>query len=209
MYKLYWCRDTGAFAPQAIFEEAGIAYETVPIDTSKGEQHQAAYLAVNPRGQVPALALPDGTVMTESAAMVLHLVDAHPAAGLAPAPGSPARAVFDRWLLYMAVDVYSADLHVYYPERFTDDPAGAEAVKRAGLAAMDRGLTILEDRLGESGGPFLMGESFSALDPYLAMLIQWHPAPAEVCARHPAIGRLCEQVRSRPAIAPVWDQHFG
>ena len=207
MYKLYWWHDTGAFAPQAILEEAGIAHEIVEVDTSKGAHQAPDYLAINPRGQLPSLALPDGSVMTESAAMLLHLVDAHPEVGLAPKPGSAARAQFDRWLLFMAVDVYTADLRIYYADRFTSDPAGAEAVKATGLADMERGLEIIERHLGQ-GGPFMMGADYSALDPYLSMLVYWHPAVDDLKGRCPAIARLTDAVKARPAIAKIWGQHF-
>lgn len=207
MYKLYWWHDTGAFAPQAVFEEAGIEHEIVTVDTSKKAHLAPDFLAINPRGQLPALALPDGTVMTESAAMILHLVDAHPEAGLAPAPGSSARARFDRWLLYLAVDAYTADLRVYYPDRFTADPAGADAVKAQGLADMERSLGIVEEHL-KGEGPYLLGETFSAVDIYLTMIVHWHPAVDDLLARLPALARLCERVRARPAIARIWGQHF-
>jgi glutathione S-transferase len=70
MYKLYWAQVTGAMAPQIILEEAGTSYERVVLDTDKGKEMQAEFLAINPRGQIPALGLPDGSIMTESAAMV-------------------------------------------------------------------------------------------------------------------------------------------
>ena len=207
MYKLYWNSDTGAFAPQAVCEEAGIAHELVTVDTKAGAHREPAYLAINPRGQVPALVLPDGSVMTESAAIVQHLVDAHPEAGLAPAPGSSARAQFDRWLIYMAVDIYSADLRIYYADRFTSDPAGAEAVKAAGLQDMERGLDIVEAQLA-GAGPFMMGAEYSALDPYLTMLVQWFPDVSGLLDSRPAIAKLCAAVRARPAIARIWAQNF-
>ena len=207
MYKLYWCANTGAFAAQAVLVEAGVAHELIETDTGTGAHRDPSYLAVNPRGQIPALVLPDGSVMTESAALILHLVDAHPEAGLAPAPGSAARAQFDRWLLYTAVDLYGADLRYYYPDRHTSDPAGAPAVKQNGLACMEQGFGLTEAHLA-AHGPFMMGPAYSALDVYLIMVAQWHPDTADLLSRHPHLARLHAAVKARPAVAQIWAQNF-
>jgi len=106
MYKLYWAKGTGAFAPQALFEEIGAGYEKIIIDFEKEEHMGAEFLAVNPMGQIPALVLPDGTLMTESAGMILQICERHPEAKLAPPTGSPESAIFQRWLLFMAANVY-------------------------------------------------------------------------------------------------------
>ncbi len=73
MYRLYWAAGTGAIAPEVMLEAAGTAFERIVVDLAAGEHRRADYLAVNPVGEVPALVLPDGTVVTESAAIVLLL----------------------------------------------------------------------------------------------------------------------------------------
>ena len=84
MYKLYWAQGSGAMAPQALFEEIGAEYEKIVIDFEKQEHKSDEFLSVNPMGQIPALVLPDGTLMTETAAMLVQIVDRHPEAKLAP-----------------------------------------------------------------------------------------------------------------------------
>ena len=74
-YTLYWAPDTGAFVVEAVLEELALPYELVPVDTKRGEHRRPEYLALNPMAQVPVLRLPDGTHLTETAAMVLHLCD--------------------------------------------------------------------------------------------------------------------------------------
>ena len=91
MYRLYGKSGTGSAAVQAALAEAGASYEVVTINTKAQAHMTEEYRAINPRQQVPALQLPDGSVMTEGSAMLLHLADAHPKAGLAPAP-TPAGA---------------------------------------------------------------------------------------------------------------------
>ena len=155
--------------------------------------------------QIPALRLPDGTIVTESGAMVAHLCDAHPEAGLLPAPGTSGRAEAYRWLFWLATGLYESDLRYYYPDRYTADPAGAEAVKAAALARMDHLLAIAETLIG--AGPYALGERFSAVDLYLFMLVLWHPDPVAARERHPRLGELVRRVRQRPAVERIWWQH--
>ena len=108
MYKLFWSKSAGSMAPEVLFEEIGAAYEKVLVDLDKEQNRSAEFLAVNPMGQIPALVLPDGTLMTESAAMVLHICDRHPEAKLAPPAGGSESARFQRWLVYMAAALYNA-----------------------------------------------------------------------------------------------------
>lgn len=206
MYILYWSADTGAFAVQAVLEELGQPYERIVTDTKQGQHLTPGFAAVNPMRQVPALRLPDGTVITESAAMVLHLCDAHPEAGLLPPPGTSARAVAYRWLLWLATGLYETDLRYHYAARYTHDPAAAEDVKMAALVRMDELTAMAERLLGP--GPCVLGERFSAVDIYLFMLVLWHPARQAIFARHPGLGAHARLVRARPAIGRIWAQHF-
>jgi glutathione S-transferase len=201
MYKLYWAPNTGAFAPDVVMSLAGAPFERVAVDYDSGEQRGEAFRRLNPMGQIPFLVLPDGQGISESAAMVLHLVDAFPEAGLAPAPGTPDRAVFDRWLLFMAVNVYTADLRYYYAERYTTEPGGAEAVKAAAVRDLDRQFDILAAALETSGCPFLLGSDYGAADLYLLMLVDWY-APAR---RLPALQKLCELLLSAPEVKAVYE----
>jgi glutathione S-transferase len=205
MYRLYWAKSSGAMAPQALFEELGVEYEKIVIDFEKEEHRSDEFLSVNPMGQIPALVLPDGTLMTEAAAMLLQIVDRHPDAGLAPAAASRERALFLRWLFFLSSALYPAILRFYYAARHTADPDGAEGVKAAAEADIDRQFAILEDAL--EPGPYLLGETFSAVDLLLWMLIEWHPDRARLFARAPRLQRLSERVHARPAIARIWPEH--
>ncbi len=206
MYTLYWAADSGAFAIQALLEELGAPYRREVVDTRRGEQRQPDYLALNPMAQVPTLRLPDGTVITETGAMLMHLCDAHPERGLLPTPGTSGRAIACRWLFWLATGLYESDLRYYHAERYTTDPAGAAGVKAAALARMDRLLALAEDLLGE--GPFVLGAQFSAVDLYLFMLALWHPARFEVLERHPKLAPLIQAVRARPAVERIWAENY-
>lgn len=206
MYKLYWGQQTGAMAPQILLEEVGADYERVVLDMEKGEENEAAYLKINPRGQVPALILPDGSILTESAAMVLHIADSYPESGLLPLPGSTERAQVYRWLIYAVANIYEADLRLFYSERFTAEAGCADSIKSRAIEDIDVCWDLIEPVLGD--GPFLLGKQYSVIDPYLLMLVQWHEQPEVMLARCPKLKRLCDTVRQRPAVERIWSQHF-
>jgi glutathione S-transferase len=209
MYRLYWAPDTGAFAPQVILEEVGADYELVVVDYDAHEETKDVYLALNPRGQIPALVLPDGTVISESAAMVLHVADAHPEASLLPPLGSSERASVYRWLFYAVANLYESYLRLYYSGRFADDGTAAELVKQAARLDVDQYWDLLEKDMqdSQSNGPYLLGAQYSVIDPYLVMLIGWHESPNTLLEPRPKLRVLYNAVRQRPAVSKIWHQN--
>lgn len=183
-----------------------MAFDLIEVPSDPGEAAQAGFLAVNPRGQVPALVLPDGTAIAEGTAILLHIADAFPDAGLAPKPASFARAHHDRWLLFLQANIYEGELRNYYPERYTADPACAEAVRIAAADYVRRHYQLFEDALGDQA--FTCGNRLSVLDIYVWMLVQWIDQDwlAEKC---PKLFRLTRAVASRPKIAPIQERHFS
>jgi glutathione S-transferase len=205
MYVLHSRPGWGSFAVEAVLAEAGAKYRLVEVDTSAGEHRSKTFLKLNPMGQVPVLELPGGQVMTESAAMVLYLADRLAEGSLAPKPASKLRPAYLRWLTFMTANVYTADQRLYYPDRFTTDPAGADGVKAAGLRDMERWFAMIDEAIGP--GKYLLGRNFTAADPYLLMLAYWHPEPAKLLSSCRNLARVCETVRSRKAIAALNAYH--
>jgi glutathione S-transferase/GST-like protein len=205
MYKLFWAKSMGSMVAEVLFEEIGAEYERVPIDMDKEENRSAEFLAINPLGQIPTLVLPDGAVMTESAAMVLQITDRHPEAKLAPPAGSPEGARFQRWLLFMATTIYPAEQRLFYADRITTDASAVAGIEACARTDMDSYFAILNDALDP--GPYLLGESFSAVDVYLWMFVKWHPDAAKLFADNPRIARLVELVEARPSVAKVWAEN--
>lgn len=101
-HTLFWESMSGAMAVELVFEEMGMAYRLRPVDMAAGEYRSDDYLKLNPIGQDPALAIPDGRIIGESAAIILTSGDRHPATGLVPVHDATERPIFLRWLLYMA-----------------------------------------------------------------------------------------------------------
>jgi glutathione S-transferase len=206
MYKLYGWKLTGSLAAEAALREVGAEYEIVPINIKADEQHTEEYRRINPTGQVPSLELPDGSVMTEGAAILQHIADSHPESRLAPLPGSSERAQHDRWLFFFAVNVYEGELRKLNPQDYVNSENCAEAVKVVADNYVEKHYRIFEDALGE--GPYMFGETFTVLDIYVWMLSQWMPQEwlAQEC---PKINRLMESTKVRPKIAGVQKWHFG
>ena len=192
MFKLYARPSAGSAAVEALLTECGAAFEIIDILREPDGTVPRSYLQINPRGEVPTLRLPDNSIMTESAAMMVYLADLHPAAGLAPSVTSPLRGRYLRWMLFFATGVYMADLRMYFPARHSTDAGHADAIKAKAIEDMERDYDIFAEALGE--GPFILGQSMSAVDIYAAMLLSWAPDVAQLFARH---GKNLERHRTK------------
>jgi glutathione S-transferase len=202
-YRLYGRRGAGSLAPQILLEEIGAAYELVWF--SKTPADVEALRRVNPAGKIPALVLPDGTVLAESAAILIHLTNAHPEAGLAPPAGSSAHARFLQWMVFLSANLYEAVLRYYYSERYaTTGEAAAPAIKAQALKDYGAHLARVHGELS----PYVLGGKLSAADPYLHMLAAWYPEEeAPLAPRLPKLAQHAELLRRRPATLKAERDH--
>ncbi|MBG1233294.1 glutathione S-transferase family protein [Aestuariivirga litoralis] len=205
-YVLYGGPGSGSVSVEAALQEAGADFDLVHIDTNKKENFDAKFTAINPRQQIPALILLDGTVVTECAAILLHIADAFPTANLAPKPGSSARALHDRWLVFLAVNIYEGELRKGYSDRYSDDIGHAQAIAGAAGKYVERHYGILEQQIG--AGPYFLGQQFSVLDIYIWMVAQWMDQDWLV-SNCPKVLALANAVKARPKINKVQASHFG
>lgn len=196
-YILYGYPESGSAAVEVALVDAGIPFTMHDLDPDKGEVGSPRYLAINPRGQVPALQHPDGSIITEVPAILTHLADAHPESGLAPPPGSSARAQHDRWLAFLHANVYEGILRIYYTERYTADPNTAPAVRTAAIDYVTRHLSLLGDAIED--GPFVLGAQPHGVD-YLAWTLCTWLKPEWLAETGPAIPRLVEAIEGRPRL---------
>ena len=144
-YTIFGDKGSGAFSAEAVLAEAGAPYEFHLVSLEKNEQRKPEFLAINPSGKMPALRLPEGEVITESAAILLTIADHFPNARLLPPQAGPARAQAYRWLAFMAAEIYPMVEVSDYPERFA--PArrsGRGACARRRANAFASGLLIVE-----------------------------------------------------------------
>ncbi len=202
-YTLYGRQGSGSFAVQVALEEIGAPYERVWVPAESA--HDAKWRAQSPTGRVPVMALPDGTVMFESAAMLIHLSLAHPQAELAPLPGTGPHALFLQWMVFLSANVYESALRTYYSDRYSaQGGTHAPAIRERATAEFLEHLSLVDRSLG----PCLLGATPSIADVYLYMLASWFPgAKADLHARLPALGALVQAVSARPAVRKTEADH--
>ncbi len=205
MYRLYGRPGTGSVTIEAMLEVAKAPYEVEIIERSPVGEVPEKLARLNPMGQVPVLRLPDGEIMTESAAMAVYLGDKHPEANLAPPPGSPDRAAYLRWLIYLATNVYMTGLAAYFPDRYTSDQNGGKCVRSAALARMAKEWEIYAEALGDK--PYILGDKMSAADIYAAMQATWNFDVPAFFKKHPNLRAMYNRVTAHPAIAKVWGRN--
>lgn len=205
MYKLYYYPGNANLAPHVLLEELGVPYELVLVDRTRDAHHSADYLKLNPNGRIPTL-IEGELVLFETAAICLHLVDRHPEAGFAPAVGTNERAHFYKWLVYLTNTLQAELLTYFYPERWTDDEVAAARVKVHAEARIGGMLDLLEKTLRESGGPYLLGKRFTAVDPYLFMLSRWTRMMHNPARNRPHLGAFLKMMVERPAIKRTLEQ---
>ena len=197
MYKLFYSPGSEAMAPHAMLEEVGAAYEPILVDMKAGAHKKPDYLKLNPNGRVPTLV--DGDkVIFESAAITMHLADKHPAAGLAPAPGSPERGRYYQWMAYLTNTVQEAYINYFHPDYYAKTDGAIAEVKATAEARLQPMFKIIDDALAD--GPYLLGKQVSAADIYLMMLARWSRNMGKPAASYPNIRRCVDLVRARPAV---------
>ena len=202
-YRLYARQGAGSLAPQMLLEEIAAAYELVWV--SKARTEIEAFRRISPAAKIPVLMLPDGTVVSESAAILIHLTNAHPAAALAPVAGSSAHAHFLQWMVFLSANAYEAALRFFYPDRYSAAGEGAAAqIKRQALADWTGHFENLQAALS----PYVLGAELSAADHYLYMLASWYPLDdSTLAARLPKLRQHAELVRRRPATRKAEQDH--
>ena len=173
MYKLYYAPGAASMAPHAALIEIGAPHELILVDTDKGKQHDPDYLKLNPHARVPTLVEGD-LVLYESAAIMLHLCERHPEAGLAPAPGERDRPRFLQWQIYLTNTVQEELMHHWHADHYVADAASQKALHEGVERRLARMWQHLDGVLAD--GPYLLGQRFSAVDYYLFMLLRWSRA---------------------------------
>ncbi len=205
-YTLYNRPGSGGFAVEAALTLANLPFDYVDVGSQPGEELPDNFRSINPWGQVPTLILPDGTLMTETGAILIYIAGTHPEARLGPKPWTPAYGAFLRWITFLGANIYEGILRKGYPTRYTDDPDGADAVKTAGIRRTHEGFRVLEGALPGSG--YLLDE-MSAADIYLAMLYAWHQPHSDLAqADLPRCEALTHRIAAHDIIAPVWRRNF-
>ncbi len=202
-WRVIGSRGCGSVIAEAALVLAEIPYDREEVDYTKPGPARDRLLAYNPLGQVPTVILPDGAVMTETCAIVLHLDELVGAAGLLPAPGDPLRPGALRWLVFLVTAVYPTFT-------YGDDPA--KWVGEAGPALRDATNAHREQLWRQvetvTRAPWFLGTRFSILDVYLAVMTHWRPRRAWFAEHCPKIAAIATAAEADPRLAALWAANF-
>ena len=167
--KLFYSRSSCAFAPHMLLFDAGADFEAVEVNFAANEQNSDAFLTVNPKGRVPALETPNG-ILTENPAILLYIAQTHPDKELAPSdPYLLAEA--QAFNMYLASTVHVAHAHKHRGRRWVDDEKAQKAMTAKVAENMAECARMIETHFFK--GPYVLGQTYSMCDPYLALIFRW------------------------------------
>ncbi|MCE4557502.1 glutathione S-transferase family protein [Roseateles cellulosilyticus] len=203
---LYGAADSGAVAVEAALTLLSLPYTLIEGATWAEEAARDRVATSNPMRQIPTLVMPDGEVMTESAAILIYLADLDPAATLAPAPTAPLRRQFLRWMLYVSSAIYA--LHWIKPDvsRIGAPPAFRDAVVDAVHERIAFCWANMDEQLNP--GDYLLGDELTVLDLYVAVVSRFGPWRERFYEVAPRMTPVVHRVDSDPRLVGLWQQRF-
>jgi len=197
MIKLYYAVNTCALASHIVLEETGAEYSTVRISFASNEQRSLEYLAINPKGRVPAM-VTDRGVLTETPAMLAFIAQSYPEAGLAPLDDPFAFAQVQAFNSYLCSTVHVAHAHRMRGRRWADDPAAIAEMQRKVPQSVAACFDLIERDMLK--GPWVMGEAYTICDPYLFTLANWLEGDGVDLTRLPRVTAHRRRTSERPAV---------
>lgn len=211
-YVVYGAKGSGSTAVEAALTLIGAPYEVVeraPFDSAADAE---ALAPVNPMRQVPALVLPapegkGGDLMTESAAILIHLAERHPEARLAPAPDSPLRPRFLRWMNFISAQIYALYWIRDAPSRLAAEAAHEPVLLLRTAERIRRAWATMDAQIAPAGR-FLLGEEISVLDLYVTVVSRWGPRRLAFYASAPGLAPVVRAVDAEPRLAAFWAERF-
>jgi GST-like protein len=203
-WRVIGCRGCGSVIAEAALVLAGIAYDRDEVDYTQPGPALDRLLAHNPLGQVPTLIMPDGAVMTETAAIVLHIDELVPEAGLLPAPRDPLRREALRWLIFLVSAVYPTFTYGDEPEKWVGE--AGPALRDATLAHRCR---LWQQVEAAAKGPWFLGPRFSILDVYVAAMTRWRPRRAWFAEHCPRLSAIATTLDDDPRLTALWAANQG
>ncbi len=205
-YKLYGRQGWGSSLVEAQLVWYGLPFDFEAVgDLFKDPDARARLETVNPLTQVPTLAMPDGSVMSESAAITLLLADVTGQESLVPGPGAKERARFLRWLVFLVANIYPTFTYADDPARFVSVSAARDPFRAATDAYAQRLWRQVES---EAGAPWFLGERFSALDIYLSVMTRWRPERGWFELETPRLFAIAHRADQLPELQEVWKRNF-
>jgi len=197
MLKLYYAADTCSLASHIALEEAGADYALARVSFAQNEQRSPEYLAINPKGRVPAM-LTDRGILTETPAMLVFIAQSFPQAGLAPLDDPFAFAELQGFNSFLCSTLHVAHAHRMRGHRWADDEAAIAAMKRKVPDSVGASYDLIERHMFR--GPWVIGETYTICDPYLFTMAQWMEGDGIDPERFPRVADHRRRMAERPAV---------
>lgn len=195
---LHYGKGSCSLVVHLVLEELGLAFEAVEVDLAAGAQRSDAFRAINPKGKVPALVTPEGT-LTECVAILEWLLDRHGDGTWLARPGTWARAKTMEQVATLATDVHPAFNRFFHPEHFSDDRAIQAAIKAQGAKSMSDWFAAQDAALA---GPWWSGGAAPTVaDLYFAVIARWGRWLDPPATRRPNIEAFLNRLSTRPAVS--------
>jgi GST-like protein len=205
-FVVYGARGSGSVPVEATLTLIGAPFEVVEAATWEGEEARARVEAVNPMRQVPALVLPSGEILTESAAILMWLAERFPQAGLAPPPDDPRRAAYLRWMVYVPAAIYSLFWVRDEPMRLAADEEGGKLVKARTAERIAECWRLMDAQI--TPGRYLLGDELTVLDLYVAVVSRWGPRRKRFYEEAPKMAEAVRRVDADPRLVDFWARRF-
>lgn len=190
--KLFYKAGACSLSPHIVLREAGLDFTAEKVDlAAKKTESGADYLTINPKGQVPALLLDDGSLLTEGVAIVQYLADRVPDRNLIPAAGTLSRYHAIEWLNFVATELHKGFSPLFNPKT----PDEYKAVARSKL---EQQFSYLDGVLAQQ--QYLLGNRFSVADAYLFTVLRWALALQFDLQQHASLSAYMARVAARPAV---------
>ena len=203
---LIGCKGCGNAIVESALAFAGIAYDYEEVDYAADSPTRARLVSVNPLGQVPAMVLPDGAVITESLAMLHYIDDLAPGAGLIPARGDPLRPVFYRWAAFLVSAIYPTFTYGDDTSKWVANEEGAKQLRESTNRHRENLWRQVES---DARGPWFLGGAMSALDLYIAPMTYWRPGRKWFAANAPRLFAIAEKASATAGVADVMKRNFS
>ncbi len=216
-YVLFGSRHSGSAAVEAALEIARAPYRIIDAATWRKKDDADAFAQlrrVNPLHQIPTLVCPDGTVLSESAAILIHLGLAHPRARLLPANASQ-RAQALRAMVFIAANCYAAIGVIDYPQRWhgKGDKDADERLRKGARRRLHKLWCVFADSFAahaaKEKAQFLFGAQPGAADLLAAVVSRWSGARKYLVKQRPAFHAMLERTEAHPSVAPVIERHWS
>jgi len=206
MLKLFYGPGTVALASHIALEEAGADYEGIKTDIKTGAHQTPEYLAINPKGRVPALITDEG-ILTETPAILVYIAQTHPAAKLAPLDDPFRFAQLQAFTSYMASTVHVAHAHKHRGHRWADQESSYKDMTAKVPETMSACAAYIDSDLLQ--GPWVLGDDYSVADAYLFTVARWLESDGVDVSRFKNIEAHFARMSERPAVKRAMEKHFA